>query len=443
MDKKIVLCQYWTRNLSYGEFTYKINEKYCNDKGYIYHVEMDTQKIKEGIKDRAYTWYKPILIKDVLEQYNPDYVLFMDADAIVCDYSYKIEEFIDENYDIICTNDYGPSKINAGVFIMKNNEWVKNFLNQWWDLCDELTGGPNNDVGFYKNGLWHDQTTFGFLMDRIDDVSSHIKIISNKILNGREFKDSYNKNFIFHAFSFGMLKNRTIDSAYYFMFDMPKPVTNDLSDISDNYLTDKNYEHNYVKLVYSDLFKPLQKDLKTFIEIGIGHGSSIEMWRDYFTNGQIIGADLHLESALNHFNNNTLDRIELLELDQSDEQQLENLTKMYSDVDVILDDGSHKMGDQQITFAKLFKMLKSSGIFIIEDLHTSLEVVMPEKAWLNWGDPTKTPTLKMLEDFIETGELKSDYISPEDLDYLKQNIKSIEVFRNRPDWSITSVIIKK
>lgn len=443
MDKKIVVCQYWTKNLSYGEFTYKINEKYCNDNGYIYHVEMDTQKIKKGIKDRAYTWYKPILIKDVLEEYNPDYILFLDADAIVCDYSYKIEEFIDEKYDIICTNDYGPSKINAGVFIMKNNEWVKNFLTQWWDLCDELTGGQNNEPGFYKNGLWHDQTTFGFLMDRIEDVSSHINIITNHVLNGREFRDLHNKNFIFHAFSFGMLKNRTIDSAYYYLFNMPKPVTNDLSDISDNYLTDKNYEHNYVRLIYSDLFKPLQKDLKTFIEIGIGNGSSVEMWRDYFTNAKVVGADLYLESAIAHFNNSSLERIELVKLDQSDSLQLDEFSKLYSDVDVILDDGSHKMSDQQITFVKLFKILKPGGIFIIEDLHTSLEVVMPEKSWLNWGDPTKTPTLKMLEDFIETGELKSDYLTDEEIEYLKENIKTAEVYRNRPDWSITSVIIKK
>jgi len=326
---------------------------------------------------------------------------------------------------------------------MKNNEWVKNFLNQWWDLCDELKGGDNNEPGFYKNGLWHDQTTFGFLMDRIEDVYSHIKIISNHVLNGRVFRDMYNKNFIFHAFSFGMVKNRTIDNAYYYLFGMPAPVTNDLSDISDNYLTDKNYEHNYIKLVYNDLFKPLQNDLKTFIEIGIGNGSSIEMWRDYFTGAKIVGADLNLESALNHFNNGSLDRIELVNLDQSDTLQLDEFSGKYSNVDIILDDGSHKMYDQQITLVKLLKMLKPGGIFIIEDLHTSLEVVLPEKSWLNWGDPNKTPTLKMLENFIETGEFKSDYLTNEELNYLKENIKSAEIFRNRPDWSITSIIIKK
>lgn len=441
--KKIVVCQYWTKNLSYAQYTQAINEKYCNDNGYIYHVETDTTKIKTGVKDRAFTWYKPILIKDVMDIYDPDYILFLDADAIVCDFSYKIEQFIDENFDIICTNDYGPSRLNAGVFIMKNNDWVKDFLVKWWDLCDELSGGSNNEIGFYKNGLWHDQTTFGILMDRIPDVNSHISIISNYVLNGREFRDSRNKNFIFHAFSFGLLKNRTIDAAYYYLFDLPRPITNDLSDICDNYLTDKNYEHNYIRMIYSDLFLPLQKDIKTFIEIGIGHGSSIEMWRDYFVNSKVVGVDLYLETALDYFSTKKMDRIDLIKMDQSSPEELDKFSELYSNVDVILDDGSHKMYDQQITFAKLFKMLKSGGIYILEDLHTSIEAPLPEKSWLNWGDGTKTLTLNMLEEFVNTGILKSDYLTSEEMEYLNQNIKSVDIFRNRPEWSITSVIIKK
>lgn len=116
---------------------------------------------------------------------------------------------------------------------------------------------------------------------------------------------------------------------------------------------------------------------------------------------------------------------------------------MYKDVDVVLDDGSHKMVDQQITFAKLFKTLKSGGIYIIEDLHTSLEVVMPEKRVFGWGDPDKTITLDMLRHYQNTGEIVSDFMTKDEMRYLSENIKSVEVYQSRPDWSITSVIIKK
>ena len=39
--------------------------------------------------------------------------------------------------------------------------------------------------------------------------------------------------------------------------------------------------------------------------------------------------------------------------------------------DLIVDDGSHDVGHQQLTFGKLFRLLKPNGIYIIEDMCTS------------------------------------------------------------------------
>jgi hypothetical protein len=437
MGNKIVLCQYWTDNLSYGDYTFGINEKYCNNNGYIYHVETNTEKIIKGVGDRAFTWYKPKLIIEVLEKYNPDYILFLDADAIVCDFSRKIEEFIDETFDIICNQDYGPSKLNAGVFIMKNNDWVKNFIQQWWNICEEP------EYIFYKNALWHDQTCFGILMDRTENIDLHIKIQRDNVLNNIYFKNPIDKNFIFHAFAYGNIKNRTIDNAYYTLLGLKKPIKFKLSEIADFYSTDKNYEHNYVKLLYSDLLYPLRETLNTFMEIGVANGNSAEMWRDYFINGTIVGADIALDIPKNYFDNIGSDRINLLNLNQSSEAELDDFSSLYSNVDVILDDGSHKMYDQQKTLAKLFKILKSGGIYILEDLHTSIEVHMPEKAIFGWGDPNKIDTLTMLENFEKNSIIKSDYMTEDEIRYLNENIQSVKVHRMRPDWSIASVIIKK
>jgi hypothetical protein len=49
----------------------------------------------------------------------------------------------------------------------------------------------------------------------------------------------------------------------------------------------------------------------------------------------------------------------------------------------------------------------------------------------------------MLESFKETGKIESDYMTQDEMDYLSENIKSVEIYKNRPDWSVTSVIIKK
>jgi hypothetical protein len=213
-------------------------------------------------------------------------------------------------------------------------------------------------------------------------------------------------------------------------------------DIVQHYPTDKHYEHNYFNLIYNELFKNIYLDVKTFIEIGVSGGESIKLWRDYFVNSEIIGFE-QLGNSLERLGDDSRERITLIDGDQSKEEDLIKFSETYSNVDVILDDGSHKMRDQQITLAKLFKMLKSEGIYILEDLHTSFEAVMPEKDWCGWGDSSKTITLNMLELFKQTGKIESDYMTQDEMDYLSENIKSVEIYKNRPDWSVTSVIIKK
>ena len=59
---------------------------------------------------------------------NGDYVLFLDADAIISDFNQKIEDFIDPKYDIILAEDIGHhSDMNAGVILIKNTQWSKDF----------------------------------------------------------------------------------------------------------------------------------------------------------------------------------------------------------------------------------------------------------------------------------------------------------------------------
>ncbi len=439
---KIVVAQFWTKNLSYAKYTKAINEKYCDEQGYIYHVEEDDDKIKSSIIGRAFTWYKPKFLLDVIEKHNPDYVLFLDADAIVSDDSYRIEDFIDENYECVVTMDHGPSRMNAGVLLFKNSEWTKEFLQRWWDVSDELAGPHGQSKGYYNNGLWHDQTCFGYLYDN-EGYNSKIKIINNRVLNGRVFRDLQNKNFIFHAFSYGLVKNRTLDTAYYSIFNITKPEGVEIVDMIDHYMTDKHHEHDFFNLIYNDLFKSLRNEVKKFVEVGIYDGESIRLWRDYFINAEIYGLDINPENADNKLGSTNRDRLTLIKMDQSNVDEIESFSSSHNDIDVILDDGSHRMYDQQITLAKMFKSLKSGGIFIIEDLHTSLEAPMPEKAWCGWGDPDKTITLDMLKEFQTNGKIVSDYMTEEEMDYLNNNIESVEIYQSKPDWSITSVIKKK
>jgi len=442
--KKIVIAQFYTKNLSYGKFSEEINKKYCEEKGYTYHVEKDTDKIKTYIEDRAHTWAKPKLILEVMEKYDCDYVLFLDMDAVVSDNTIRIEEFIDDDFDLIATEDYSShSKMNAGVLLFKNSEWSRNFMNDWWEAGNYLRGGDcsslstnNNQEGYFKNNLWHDQTCLTVLYDRSSNVKNKVKIITNRSLNWREYNDG---NFIFHAFGYGHIRNRKIDKIYYDVFNIKMdPNNKSLADISEFYHTDKESSHKYISNYYEDLFNPIKENLKRFCEIGTD-GESLKMWRDFFNNAEIIGCDIN-PIKINE------KRINFVQMDQSKEEDLEKFALTQEDFDVILDDASHKMRDQQITFAKLFRKLKPGGLFIIENLQTSHEAKMSGKQMFNWGDPNKTTTLEMLQNLILlNNNVQSDYISDADKEYLKNNIDYCKLLYERGEElsSVTSVIKKR
>ena len=219
---KIVLAQFYTSNVSYGHYAEAINKKYCEEKGYIYFCEKDDNKIKSTLEDRAPTWYKPKLIEDIIKQHNPDYILFLDIDAIISDFNQNIEDFIDENYNIVFAEDVGHhSVMNAGVFLLKNNEWSVNFLKTWWESVNIFTPENSRDlsileqnfgkVGYFKQALWHDQTCLTMLYESNKDIENNIKVISNRSFNHREYNEG---NFIFHAYAYGHSHNRTLDIIY-------------------------------------------------------------------------------------------------------------------------------------------------------------------------------------------------------------------------------------
>ena len=446
MNLKIAIAQFYTSNVSYGKYTEEINKKYCEEQGYIYHVEKDDNKINTELEGRSATWYKPKFIAEVFETHNPDYVLFLDADAIVSDPTRRIEEFIEDGFNIICTEDYGPSVINAGVFLLKNSDWTKMILKKWWNVCDTLTGGPNNELGYFKTGLWHDQTCFGHLINSRLDSKENIKVITNKVLNGRIYKHSVDNNFIFHAFSYGGEQYRTFDHIYNTVFNLNTDERESMSNIAKKYPTDKDFTHNYFNSVYEKYFSPIRDEVKKFCEVGVGGfweeagwvpGNSLRVWDEYFPNAEILGLDI------NSFNLTSQGKVVVDYIDQSNKELVEEYSSKLTEYDIILDDGSHVMYDQQITLSAFFKSLKSDGIFVMEDLHSSPEVRIPEKnAIWGWGDPTKITTLEMLESFKNTGKIISDYLSDEEKLYLENNIKSIEIFYLAPT-SITSIIYKK
>ena len=127
-----------------------------------------------------------------------------------------------------------------------------------------------------------------------------------------------------------------------------------------------NKWHHYIPL-YDRYFSFFRGQKIKFLEIGVGNGGSLQMWRKYFgDDATIFGIDINPKcEKLNGLAGQV--RIG----SQTDRCFLEAIVKEMGGVDIILDDGSHHMEHIPATLEYLFPHLSFGGIYMIEDLHTA------------------------------------------------------------------------
>ena len=124
--------------------------------------------------------------------------------------------------------------------------------------------------------------------------------------------------------------------------------------------------HNYTE-VYSKYFAPLRNKPIKFLEIGIYQGASVKMWEEYLPNAELHFIDITFDKV-EYFSNRSQYHL----CNQESSKELEHLIgKIGTGFDVILDDGGHTMKQQINSFMTLFPHVKSGGMYIVEDLHTS------------------------------------------------------------------------
>ncbi len=119
--------------------------------------------------------------------------------------------------------------------------------------------------------------------------------------------------------------------------------------------------------IYHQYFSKYRGKEVTVLEFGVAYGGSLQMWKHYFgKKAKIIGVDIDSRCK-----DVIEDQIEIHIGDQSDSSFLKNLIKNTGEIDIVIDDGGHFMKQQIITFQKIFPAIKSRGIYVTEDLHTS------------------------------------------------------------------------
>ncbi len=206
-----------------------------------------------------------------------------------------------------------------------------------------------------------------------------------------------------------------------------------LTELANKYQTDKGTEfaeaHGFTEFYEPYWLNYMDKEDLTILEIGVYWGSSLKMINEFF-NGkcEIYGIDINFSDCCEFDEEN----IHVHVCNQGSEKSIKKFLKDIGEkkFDIIIDDGSHEYSDQMTSLYYFKDYVKEGGIYIIEDLHTSL---------VN-GDIGNS-TLFFLN-FAEN----VDSLTPEQNEEIKKKIDYILIFnRNNPrdfanDRSITSII---
>jgi hypothetical protein len=160
------------------------------------------------------------------------------------------------------------------------------------------------------------------------------------------------------------------------------------------YIFDKNVKRIDTKFCqdysdfYSDLFLFSKNSVKKVFELGIGTvdkkkmynmsfvgenyqpGGSLRVWKNFFKNANIYGADIDKNILFQE------ERIKTFYVDQGNIDSIKLLWQNISenDFDIIIDDGCHRYEETVTFFENSIERLRDGGVYIIEDILPSQRI---------------------------------------------------------------------
>jgi len=211
-----------------------------------------------------------------------------------------------------------------------------------------------------------------------------IKFLDKKFLN-----NSIYKFYINYLKAFSKKVDQSFDYNYRAYYN--KKGSEELAKLCDLYGCDNGYydlnkriffknwhPHTYADF-YSNLFDHCKQNIKKVFECGIGTsnenipsnlgknykpGASLKVWKDYFKNATIYGADIDKDVLFKE------ERIKTFYVDQLDKNSIKQMWIKINekDFDLIIDDGLHSLIGGITLLEGSFEKLRSGGIYIIENI---------------------------------------------------------------------------
>jgi hypothetical protein len=165
-----------------------------------------------------------------------------------------------------------------------------------------------------------------------------------------------------------LLKSRGSQSQSNVEPSPPEPGANPLAEYFFNNKGRMIFKWHHYFEIYHRHFAAFRGKSPVVVEIGVWQGGSLDMWRDYFGPGcRIIGIDNNPQCMRLADENTTI-----LIGDQADRTFLASVRELVPHIDILIDDGGHFMSQQIATFEELYPHIQPHGIYLCEDMHTSL-----------------------------------------------------------------------
>ena len=171
--------------------------------------------------------------------------------------------------------------------------------------------------------------------------------------------------------------------------------------------------------IYERYFSGYRGTSVNILEIGISHGGSLQMWREYFgKDANIFAIDINPECK--KFED---EKTRIYIGSQEDDSFLKQVIDTIPHIDILIDDGGHTMNQQLVSFRHLFPVVKDGGIYLIEDTHTSY--------WREYhgGYKKKNSFIEFSKDLVDqiyAWHIDNEHLVP--VSYHTKNINSISFY---------------
>jgi hypothetical protein len=161
-------------------------------------------------------------------------------------------------------------------------------------------------------------------------------------------------------------------------------MSDQLAKLFNKYQSDKSSKHLY-HTVYGPELEHLRDKPINILEVGVFKGASTAAWLEYFPQATIYGLDVFTRvdpkdiPVLGH------SRVKWLKGDSTSIDVIASIKEAWPRIrfDVIIDDGLHTPRANASTLGNLFGLLKTNGIYFIEDVW-ALDQMTSKQLSLPW-----------------------------------------------------------